>query len=121
MVVKAAKDDRPAVALFLLSAPTEVHRDFTSDVHVCLHCNGQLILIHCTCKSDIVLISSQCAKVYHFVRYLIPGRIVKAGVAPATRSMRQANRRLQVPPPVKAAQTHGLANAQPSPSCTSVS
>jgi len=36
--VKAAKDDCPAVALLFVIAPTEVHRDFTSDVHVRLHC-----------------------------------------------------------------------------------
>jgi hypothetical protein len=100
--VKAVKDDCPAVALLSVIAPTEAHRDFTSDVHVRLHCSGQFILIHCPCKSDIVLISLRYAKVYHLVRYLISGRIVEARVAPATRSMRQMNRRLQVPPPVKA-------------------
>ena len=49
-VVKAAKRDCPAVALLFLIAPTEVHRDFTSDVHVRRHFCRESILIHCCCK-----------------------------------------------------------------------
>ena len=45
------------MALLFVIAPTEVHRDFTCDVHVRLHCGDESILIHCAVKLHIVLIS----------------------------------------------------------------
>ena len=47
------------------------------------------------------------------MRYLTAGRTVEATVDPATRSMRQADAAMQVPPPVKACLEGGLVNAEP--------
>ena len=97
------------MALLFVIAPTEVHRDFTSDVHVRLHCGEESILIHCFCKIAYCpnFIAVRC-----IIREIFDSwSDHRSHRRPATRTMRQADRRAAGV--VKARLDGGLVNAGP--------
>ena len=92
-------------------APTEVHRDFTSDVHVRLHFGHEFIRIRCFCKIAYCpnFIAVRC-----IIREIFDTRSDRRShPRPGDEVYEASGAAMQVPPPVKACLEGGLVNAEP--------